>query len=91
MGDAFTRAVGQLVDAEERTVTVGVCWGSVTIDGPLTLEASQADEFAQLFTAACWEAAHDSGLLSPAGCEAGCDGLVHDARCVHLPERTTSA
>lgn len=69
MTDAFTRAVGQVTDAEDRTVTVGVCWGSVTIDGPLTLESMQAEEFAQLFTAACWEAAHDRGLLSPVACE----------------------
>jgi hypothetical protein len=57
MPDPYVREVGRLADLDEMTVTVGVDYDSVTINpGQIRLAAEQIEHFAQLFTAACWEA-----------------------------------
>lgn len=62
--DPHVREVGRLADEAERQVIVGICHGTVTLrtpgtrtDGAVMLDAARAEEFAQLFVSACWQAA----------------------------------
>ena len=62
MGDAYVREVGSVEDVDGVPLAVGVDYGTVTIGGPGSrwawrLDSRQAETFAQLFTAACWQAA----------------------------------
>ena len=60
MADPYVREVASLYDLDGPPVTVGVDYDAVTIrsGGWLTrLDRMQAEAFAQLFIAACWEAA----------------------------------
>ena len=81
MGDAFTREVGRLEELDGSDIVFCVDRGRVVVDYGPPLDQDQAEAYAQMFARACWEAAHDRGLLSPAGCEADCGGPVHDEAC----------
>ena len=69
MSDPNVRAIGHVKDINGGAVVVGVDYDAVTISAvinPATLERAQAEEFAQLFVAACWEAARcgtETGLI----------------------------
>ena len=51
------RAIGEISDIHGAPLVVGVYRGHVNIDGRM-LNRDQAEQFAVLFTAACWEAGH---------------------------------
>ena len=55
MADPYVRDIGSVHDIDGRRVPVGVDYDSVVILGR-RLSAIQAEEFAHLFTAACWQA-----------------------------------
>lgn len=63
MPEPATRIIGMLTDAEGRQVTVGVSGGKVTLrtigtrtGGAVELDGIQAEDFAQLFLGASWQA-----------------------------------
>jgi hypothetical protein len=56
MADPYVREVGSVTSLGQHQLRVGVDYDTVTVAGYL-LNAHAAEEFAQLFTAACWEAA----------------------------------
>jgi hypothetical protein len=73
MSDPRVRRTGEVYDIGDRAVIVGVDHDTVSIQvGGMQacLTSSQAEEFAQLFVAACWEAATQAGELA-AGLTAG--------------------
>jgi len=57
------RTLGQVDDADGVAVFVGVYNGTVTIGDmfPYRFTQAQAEEFAQLFVRACWEAGRQGG------------------------------
>ena len=55
--DDDIRAIGEITDVHGAPLVVGVYRGHVNIDGRM-LNRDQAEQFAVLFTAACWEAGH---------------------------------
>ena len=63
MGDPYVRETGRIEDIDGSVLSVGVDYDTVTLSWPgnavpaWRLESSQADEFAALFNAACWQAA----------------------------------
>ena len=61
MGDPHVRAVGEVEDAGTHPLAVGVDYDTVTLGwrGGVVwrLSSSAAEEFAQLFVSACWQAA----------------------------------
>jgi hypothetical protein len=57
----LVRPIGSVQDADDMTLAVGVDFDTVTVGGQSEwtswrLNRSQAEEFARLFLAACWEA-----------------------------------
>ena len=56
MADPYVRYIGSVADCDDVLLEVGVDYDSVTIAQHM-LNRAQAEEFAQLFVAACWEAA----------------------------------
>jgi hypothetical protein len=56
--DDDVRAIGEIRGIHGTPLVVGVYRGYVNIDGRL-LNRDQAEQFAVLFTAACWEAGRD--------------------------------
>ena len=61
MIDPNVREVGRLTDLDGSDIVFTVDHGHVVVDyGPLLTQA-QAEEFAQLFVRACWEAARQDG------------------------------
>jgi len=62
-GIARGHTLGQVEDADGFTVFVGVYNGTVTVGDkfPYRFTRDQAEEFARLFIAACWEAARQGG------------------------------
>jgi hypothetical protein len=91
--------VGHVVDLDGMRLYAGVDYDTVTIHAGvfvpgagIRLESVQAEEFARLYVAACWEAARQSGTLTDAQraefraaaeemCLADCGGLRHDRHC----------
>lgn len=72
MTDPHVRVTGQVEDMDGYPLAVGVDYDTVTIGhraivpgGPWRLTSHQAEEFAQLFVAACWEAAAQSTQYLP--------------------------
>jgi hypothetical protein len=70
MGDRAApkvRAVGSVTTIDGLTLSVGVDYDTVTIRanaaGPARLTSALAGDFAQLFTAACWEASAQRALM----------------------------
>jgi len=66
MSDPHVEEVGRIEDGGGWDVVVGTYLGKVTVRttrarGPVTLTQAQAEEFAQLFVRACWEAARQDG------------------------------
>jgi hypothetical protein len=67
MSDKYVRVVGQVEDMEGIPLVIGVDYHTVTFGLPgdavpeWRLESSQAEEFAQLFVSACWQAARQAG------------------------------
>lgn len=65
--DPRVRQVGRFEDMHGTTVIVGVDYDAITVSvglTPATLTRAQAEEFAQLFIAACWEAADHGGRMA---------------------------
>lgn len=60
MSDPAVRTLGRVSDIDGGTITVGVDFDTVNIDGR-RLTSAQAEEFAQLFIRACWAAAMCEG------------------------------
>ena len=60
---AQPRTLGRIEDADGFAVSVGVYNGTVTIGDmfPYRFTQAQAEEFAQLFVRACWEAGRQGG------------------------------
>jgi len=58
--DPYVRMVGSLSDLDDAICIVGVDYDSVSLSGPGSLawrfNRTEAEEFARVFTAACWEA-----------------------------------
>ena len=70
MADPYGREVGRMTDLDGMTVILGLDYDSVTIHagtftpgGGIRLESLQADEFAQLYSRACWEAGAQAARL----------------------------
>ena len=68
--DPFTREVGRLADDAGRVIILGVDYGTVTLrtlrtrtSGAVALSPVLAEEFGQLWIAACWAAARDGERL----------------------------
>src|SRR5262245_60097013 len=59
MTDPHVREVGRVADIDGCTTVIGVDYDTVTVHsfGIARSTRAQAEEFAQLFTAACWETA----------------------------------
>ena len=60
MADRHVRRVGEVFDIDELPVRIGVDYDTVTIGvgiGEIRLNQRQAEEFAQAFVSACWQAA----------------------------------
>jgi hypothetical protein len=73
MSDPHVREIGRLEDDQGRIVIVGVDHGAVTLrtlrtrtSGAVELGCVQAEEFGQLYIAACWAAARDIERLAVA-------------------------
>ena len=60
MGDSY-REIGRLEDLDGSDIVVGITDLGVVIDYGPPLDQDRAEQFAQLFTAACWEAAAQAG------------------------------
>jgi hypothetical protein len=62
-GIAHGNVLGRVDDADGFAVSVGVYNGTVTVgdEFPYRFTQAQAEEFAQLFVRACWEAARQGG------------------------------
>ena len=65
--DPHVREIGRLQDGQGRIVIIGVDYDTVTLrtlrtrtSGAVTLTSTEAEEFAQLYLAACWQAARQS-------------------------------
>jgi hypothetical protein len=70
MADPYVREVGHLLDDDEIPIWLGVDYGRVTIGtggwasgAGLKLTRDQAEEFARLLVAACWEAGRDEAEI----------------------------
>jgi len=104
MGDPHVRVVGRLADEQGREVIVGVDYDTVTLrtlhtrtDGAVTLASHQAEEFAQMYVAACWEAAAqrsddmtdaqraELAAAAEEMCLADRGGPAHDQACRAVP------
>jgi hypothetical protein len=80
--DPYVREVGRLAGVDGSTVTVGVNYDSVSIGAGRGLVAqltrTQAEEFAHLFVAACWEAGENARHMAAEVHEAdGGDSMAH--------------
>ena len=67
MADPYVRTVGDLRDLDGDTVEVGVDYDSVTIKiggRCARFESMQADDFAHLFVAACFQAGAQSARMA---------------------------
>ena len=97
MGDPHVRVVGELADSySDEPIIVGVDHDSVTIQlggwPAIMLASAQVEDFAQLFIAACLEAARQSTAMTDAQraelraaaeeiCLADCGATAHDQAC----------
>lgn len=95
MCDPYVRVVGELTDScSDEAIVVGIDHDAVTIQlgewPAIMLTSAQAEDFAQLFIKACWEAAAQSATLAQAAelkaaaqemCLADCGGQAHDETC----------
>lgn len=64
MADPYVRGIGELFDLDEHSVKVGVDYDSITIGAgwvEIRFSQAQAEEFAQLFVSAVWQAGHQAG------------------------------
>lgn len=61
--DENVRTLGQVEDIDGTPITVGVDYDTVVV-AARRLTRAQAEEFAQLFIAACWEAADCGGRMA---------------------------
>jgi hypothetical protein len=67
MADARVRFVGQVEDMDGMPVKVGVDYDAVTIQAwgaPIRFQSAAAEEFAQLYVSACWQAARQAGEMA---------------------------
>jgi len=103
MADPHVRATGHVEDLDGTRLYAGVDYDTVTIHagvympgGGIRLGPDQAEDFARLYVAACWEAARQAGTLARnAGlraaaeemCLADCGGPDHDKACRTLPDQ----
>lgn len=100
MSDPWVREIGRVVDEQGRMVIVGVDYDTVTLrtlrtrtSGAVTLASWKAEEFAQLYVSACWQAAAQAPAITGAQrtglemCLADCGEPVHDQDCIPQPER----
>lgn len=66
MTDPMLRILGKVEDVDGIPAALGAEYGRVRIEAGasvLLLDAAKAQEFARLFTAACWEAADQNAVL----------------------------
>ena len=68
MADSMVRVVGTVHDTDGAPVYVGVDFDTVAIvtAGKSCLTHDQAEEFARLFVASCWQAADQRALMEEA-------------------------
>jgi hypothetical protein len=74
MGDPYVREVGQVEELEDAVVYVGVDYDAVSVDLGRALARftrTQAEEFARIFVAACWEAGANSERMRREQMETG--------------------
>lgn len=67
MADGYVRPVGTVQDIDGMDVTIGVDFDTVTIAAagtPIRFDAAQAEAFAALFVAACWQAARQAERMA---------------------------
>jgi hypothetical protein len=67
MADPRVREVGQVDDMDGMPVKVGVDYDAVTIQArgaPIRFQSAAAEEFAQLYVSACWQAARQAGEMA---------------------------
>ncbi|MCW2898845.1 MAG: hypothetical protein JWO67_1110 [Streptosporangiaceae bacterium] len=77
MADPYVREVGHVVDMDGVYVTLGVDYDAVTLKGGLSriagarFNAAQAEEFAQLFVSAVWQAGQQKARMAEevTGCQ----------------------
>ncbi len=62
MSDKYVRILGEVTDLDDVRVGIGVDYAAVTI-GQLRFSADQAEELAQLFVSACWQAGQQKARL----------------------------
>jgi hypothetical protein len=102
----YVRETGRMLDSAGSLIRFGVDHDTVTIKhGPLNvLGPAQAEDFARLFVAACWEAARQGQMLTDAQraelraaaeemCLADCGAAAHDQACrqITAPEQDANA
>lgn len=81
MTDPHIREIGRVHSVTGAPVAIGIDYGAVSVAGH-TLSRAEAEEFAHLFVAACWEAAHDTHPVVRGHTFAGCSAAP---RCVNGP------
>jgi hypothetical protein len=67
MSGPRVRPVGTLYDLDGMPVKIGVDYDAVTIEAhgtPIRFQSAAAEEFAQLFVSACWQAARQAGEMA---------------------------
>jgi hypothetical protein len=67
MSGPRVRFVGQVEDMDGMPVKVGVDHDAVTIQAwgtPIRFQSAAAEEFAQLYVSACWQAARQAGEMA---------------------------
>jgi hypothetical protein len=81
MADPYVHEVGRVKDLDACTITVGVDYDTVTLRapfGPARLTQAQAEEFAQLFVSACWQAGQNVRQMHEETHEADGGDTMHD-------------
>jgi hypothetical protein len=84
MAHPYVREVGSVTDMDEMQLAVGVDFDTVAIyvgawmsaDG-VRLTQAQAEEFAQLFVSACWQAGRNARQMAEEAYEADGGDTMH--------------
>jgi len=80
MADQYVREVGRVKDMDDMPLDVGVDYDSVTLGWPgrqRRLTSAQAEEFAQLFVSACWQAGVQARQMAEETYEADGGDTMH--------------
>ena len=82
MADPYVREIGRLTEIDGMYVSIGVDYDSVTVQVggvKATLTQPHAEEFAQLFVSACWQAGAQSRQMAQETYEADGGDTMHEA------------